>query len=102
MSRFVISCAEQRVADSFSDDDERADYERNEQKSYRIFREVQSSDSAETLRVRFNEYFAQPKIIDFYRGLRFSIKEGETKSQEHYSQGGGCGSTTQFSIIEIT
>lgn len=56
-----------------------------------------SSDVVDTdldldvLRDRVNAYYAQPKVIDFFRNRQFVIPPGEMRSNRTYAEGGGCG-----------
>jgi hypothetical protein len=54
----------------------------------------------DVLRDRVNAYFAQPKVIDFYRSRQFVIKPGEKESNTTYAEGGGCGATHWITLEE--
>lgn len=62
---------------------------------------IDADTDLDRLRERVNAYFAQPKIIDFYRRNKYVIPEGEMRSNTGYGSGGGCGSQHTMELREL-
>jgi hypothetical protein len=62
---------------------------------------IDGDTNLDSLRNRFNAYYAQPRIIDFNRGFKHQFAQNSVRSEMQRGSGGGCDYTLYFQIEKL-